>query len=332
MSATVTLRTVDLLGVVLSGVAVKLNLVARPMLTATGDAISTSEKELTTDSEGNLSMTTYAADELAVSTGAHYVLRISSLYLPFMAATAGTYDISDVLVVNPESLPEAGASASALAAETAARVSGDAAALQKSNNLSDLTNTTTARTSLGLGNSATRAVGTTSSDVAAGDAPATAAAAAVSTHAAVTTSVHGISNTADLETTTGSAAKVTAHSGATDPHGDRAYTDNTIATLDAAVQTLGGRVTNIETGEAFLGGLQVVGDATITSGTLTAVDAEIGGINFLAPLKFRGLLGYAGPPLTGTWEVGDVVLGSGVAWHICTVAGVDLGATWVSSS
>ncbi|MFD9223837.1 collagen-like protein [Streptomyces sp. NPDC060064] len=46
--------------------------------------------------------------------------------------------------------------------------------------------------------------------------------AAVASHAADSTSVHGITDTAALETSTGAQAKVTAHSGATDPHGDRA--------------------------------------------------------------------------------------------------------------
>jgi hypothetical protein len=65
-----------------------------------------------------------------------------------------------------------------------------------------------ARTSLGLGNAATKNVGTVSADVAAGDAP---------------------------------AAAVTAHAAATDPHGDRAYTDSELAalTLDASKITSG---------------------------------------------------------------------------------------------
>lgn len=53
-------------------------------------------------------------------------------------------------------------------------------ALVKSANLSDLGGASAARANLGLGSAATKNVGTTSSDVAAGDAPATAQAAAIS--------------------------------------------------------------------------------------------------------------------------------------------------------
>ncbi|MFD7609702.1 GDSL-type esterase/lipase family protein [Streptomyces sp. NPDC059828] len=55
--------------------------------------------------------------------------------------------------------------------------------------------------------------------------------AAVAAHAADTTAVHGITDTAALETTSGATAKVTAHTAATDPHGDRAYGDSTFYPL-----------------------------------------------------------------------------------------------------
>ncbi|MFI1166586.1 hypothetical protein ACH4UM_24020 [Streptomyces sp. NPDC020801] len=62
------------------------------------------------------------------------------------------------------------------------------------------------------------------------------ASAKVAAHAAVTTSVHGITNTAVLETQSGATAKVSAHAAATDPHGDRAYTDTQLAALSALTQ------------------------------------------------------------------------------------------------
>ena len=49
-----------------------------------------------------------------------------------------------------------------------------------------------------------------------------AASSALAAHAADTTDVHGIADTGALETTSGSTAKVTTHTNATDPHGDRA--------------------------------------------------------------------------------------------------------------
>ena len=54
-------------------------------------------------------------------------------------------------------------------AEASARTSGDALALKIASNLSDLNNAATARTNLGLGDSATKSIGTTTGTVAAGN-------------------------------------------------------------------------------------------------------------------------------------------------------------------
>lgn len=134
----------------------------------------------------------------------------------------------------------------------------------------------------------------------------------VAAHSADTTAVHGIADTSLLETATGATAKVTAHTAATDPHadraftttsisthaaatdphGDRAYADSTFATitvvntltgtvttLSGTVSTLNGfvndclsRVAAIEQGSAFLSGLNVDGDAQVANGNLTVTD------------------------------------------------------------
>jgi len=71
--------------------------------------------------------------------------------------------------------------------------------------------------------------------------PAGTAAAAVATHSADTTAVHGITDTAALETTSGATAKVTAHTGASDPHGDRAAASGALTAHTAAADPHGDR-------------------------------------------------------------------------------------------
>lgn len=126
------------------------------------------------------------------------------------------------------------------------------------------------------------------------------ATAALATHEADTTSVHGIPDTAALETQTGATAKVTAHTAAADAHGDRAWANTqfatitvvntltgTVTTLQGDVTTLDGfvsdclaRVAAIEQGTAFLAGLNIDGDAQIANGNLTIT-------NFVKGYRFR---------------------------------------------
>lgn len=100
----------------------------------------------------------------------------------------------------------------------------------------------------------TPALGTSGSTAAAGDHahtgtydPAGSAATALSTasaaltdHTADTTDVHGISDTSTLETTTGSAGKVTAHTAASDPHADRSFATSAIGTHSADTTSVHG--------------------------------------------------------------------------------------------
>lgn len=130
------------------------------------------------------------------------------------------------------------------------------------------------------------------SAAAAQSAAATDATTKVTAHSADTTGVHGIPDTALLETTADAAAKVSTHSVATDPHGDRAYADGqfatitvvnaltgTVTTLSGTVTTLNGfvddclaRVAAVENGTAFLAALNVAGNALVSGGDLTVRD------------------------------------------------------------
>lgn len=109
--------------------------------------------------------------------------------------------------------------------------------------------------------------------------PAGTAAAAVAAHEADTTNVHGIPDTSALETSAGATAKVTAHAGATDPHGDRAYTDTQVAGRQA-------RSTLTTKGDLYV----ATGPATVTrvgvgsnGQVLTADSAETAGVKWDDP-------------------------------------------------
>lgn len=122
-------------------------------------------------------------------------------------------------------------------------------ALNKTNNLSELTSPNTARTNLGLGNSATLNVGTASGTVASGDA-------------------------------------VPDHVAATDPHGDRAYALATFlatagGTMTGALNIAAGGLT-VQTGNfsvtsgttALGGGVNVSGNAIVAGGNVGVYGAS----------------------------------------------------------
>lgn len=104
------------------------------------------------------------------------------------------------------------------------------------------------------------------------------ATAKVSAHAAVSTSVHGIANTALLETQAGATSKISVHAGATDPHGDRTWatglfaTIATVGSLDTFVSDCLTRVSAIENGTAFLDGVNSSDDVLVSGANLTVTD------------------------------------------------------------
>jgi hypothetical protein len=105
--------------------------------------------------------------------------------------------------------------------------------------------------------------------------PAGTATTAVTAHAADTTDVHGIPDTTALETTAGATSKVTDHSGATDPHGDRAWATGQFATItivsniDVFLNDCLTRVAAIEQGTAWLNGVNSTGPVNVVGDNLT---------------------------------------------------------------
>lgn len=133
--------------------------------------------------------------------------------------------------------------------------------------------------------------------------------AAVGVHSADTTAVHGITDTAALETVLGATAKVATHTGAADPHGDRAWASSIFATITALdttngnVVTLNGflddifaRLAAVEQGTAFL-------TAVNTSHVNVASKHTLDGTN--DKLGFHGAVPVTKQTVTGSWADGS---------------------------
>lgn len=155
------------------------------VLTPAGEIIE--RASTTSASDGSWSLTLTPVSTLAYPDGAYYRIVVDGFRWDVTVPDSGTYDVAAVLVTDPPAQPDLGLTPTVA----------DARYLRQSENLDDLDDPTIARTNLGLGTAATRDVGTSSGQVAAGDAP---------------------------------AAAVTAHVAASDPHGDRAYAAGIVGT------------------------------------------------------------------------------------------------------
>lgn len=56
------------------------------------------------------------------------------------------------------------------------------------------------------------------------------------------------------------------------------------------------------------------------------IPITLGGSNGMSNVQFHGRKTTAGAPASGTWAVGDLVIDSAGAWHLCTAAGTP--GTW----
>lgn len=105
----------------------------------------------------------------------------------------------------------------------------------------------------------------------------TAAAAALAAHEADTTGIHGIADTSVLATATSVATAVSNHAGASDPHGDRAYTDAQIAAFLSTAFDFKASVRAATTANITLSGAQTIDGVSVVAGNRVLVKNQSAG-------------------------------------------------------
>jgi lysophospholipase L1-like esterase len=227
---------------------------------------------------------------------------------PAGGALTGSYPNPQLSAATTASFDPAGAAAAAQTAAASDATAKVAAHEADTTNVHGIPDTAALETQIGAQAKAT----------AAQTAATTASASALAAHEADTTAVHGIVDTASLETAAGAQAKVNTHKADTDPHGDRAWANTQFYpqasgdALDVYVNDALTRLSAIESGTAFLGGLNTTGPARVIN-----TDLRVEGTGGTVRHRFNGAantLGlYGATPVTRQTVSGSRADGTALA-------------------